>query len=581
MKKIFLIMLLFAFQSFAQDWNSTVTTQINEPNIVSMDAFANRYGIHVVVQNSNATNSIRYYYLSGNGSVQGSATIETSGGAEYPAIAGDNGKIYITYKLGSNLETRKQTYGYDYWTTVPDISIGNNSCNGIDMLYGDNGLNLVYAMRDNGNYFETYYYNLDLSDQWVYYKNVTDYGSEVGGVPSVTISDNRVHVSYNSGEATPPYIGEGVSKSRDKNLSTGSWLTPQLISDGEYDDNTSREKLEVRGDKVFCIFYDNWVDLGQFGYKIQVKSRDLTGTSWPGSYTQIFEAGDPRILMGAETTTNGNLNVVYYYFDNGIVQTDYDGNYWSDDFQVSSDAVNYERQHLGFTTTSNDLFVLWKSTSSSYIKYRQKDEDPLAPQGLTISVYQVGGSTYPKLNWTLNNEPDVFYQENAYEIERRISYWGGPWTSWTVIGYKDGDQSEYIDFSIGGVYAEAHTAEYRIRAKDLEDNYSGYSSTVSINFSQFYKLNQGIVQYDYKLNQNYPNPFNPTTQIDYSIKSAGLVTLKVYDVLGTEVATLVNERKEPGNYSVEFNAGKLPSGIYFYTLTSGKFTNTKKLILLR
>lgn len=265
MKRLILIILLFAFQSFAQDWNSIVTTQINEPNIVSMDAFANRYGIHVVIQNSNASNSIKYYYLSGNGSVQGSATIETSGGAEYPAIAGDNDKIYITYKLGSNLETMKQTYGYDYWTTVPDISVGNNACNGIDMIYDpQRGVHLVYAMRDNGNYFETYYYRLNPQDSWVDYKNVTDYGNEVGGVPSVTLSENRVHVSYNSGEATPPYIGEGVSKSRDKNLSTGSWLNPQLVSDGEVDDNTSREKLEVRDDKLFCIFYDNWVDLGQY-----------------------------------------------------------------------------------------------------------------------------------------------------------------------------------------------------------------------------------------------------------------------------------------------------------------------------
>jgi hypothetical protein len=86
---------------------------------------------------------------------------------------------------------------------------------------------------------------------------------------------------------------------------------------------------------------------------------------------------------------------------------------------------------------------------------------------------------------------------------------------------------------------------------------------------------------EYSLWQNYPNPFNPNTAIDYSIKSKGLVTLKVYDMLGTEVAELVNENKEAGNYSVDFNASGLPSGIYFYTLTSGNFTASKKLILLK
>jgi len=83
------------------------------------------------------------------------------------------------------------------------------------------------------------------------------------------------------------------------------------------------------------------------------------------------------------------------------------------------------------------------------------------------------------------------------------------------------------------------------------------------------------------LSQNFPNPFNPTTTINCAIKSTGLVTLKVYDILGKEVAELVNEAKDAGNYSVTFNASELPSGIYFYTLTSGNFTATKKLILLR
>ena len=86
---------------------------------------------------------------------------------------------------------------------------------------------------------------------------------------------------------------------------------------------------------------------------------------------------------------------------------------------------------------------------------------------------------------------------------------------------------------------------------------------------------------DYSLNQNYPNPFNPTTTISYSIKSAGDVTLKVYDMLGTEVAYLVNERQEAGNYSIEFNAAELPSGIYVYRLASGNFMETKKLVLLK
>ncbi len=93
------------------------------------------------------------------------------------------------------------------------------------------------------------------------------------------------------------------------------------------------------------------------------------------------------------------------------------------------------------------------------------------------------------------------------------------------------------------------------------------------------QLNQ--IPNSFSLNQNYPNPFNPATIINYSIPSTNKVTLKVYDVLGNELSVLVNETKEAGNYEVNFNASKLTSGVYFYTLTSGNFVQTKKMILVK
>ncbi|MFA5833628.1 MAG: glucoamylase family protein [Bacteroidota bacterium] len=83
----------------------------------------------------------------------------------------------------------------------------------------------------------------------------------------------------------------------------------------------------------------------------------------------------------------------------------------------------------------------------------------------------------------------------------------------------------------------------------------------------------------YSLTQNYPNPFNPTTTISYQLSAIGNVSLKVYDVLGREIATLVNEQKPAGMYSVSFDAGQLSSGIYFYKLTAGYFSQTQKMIL--
>jgi hypothetical protein len=88
---------------------------------------------------------------------------------------------------------------------------------------------------------------------------------------------------------------------------------------------------------------------------------------------------------------------------------------------------------------------------------------------------------------------------------------------------------------------------------------------------------------DYKLNQNFPNPFNPETVISWQLPVSGYVTLKIYDVLGREVAKLINEFQQAGIHNLNFNIQnfQLPSGVYFYIIQAGDFTQTKKMILMK
>jgi hypothetical protein len=86
---------------------------------------------------------------------------------------------------------------------------------------------------------------------------------------------------------------------------------------------------------------------------------------------------------------------------------------------------------------------------------------------------------------------------------------------------------------------------------------------------------------DFNLSQNYPNPFNPTTNIKYQITNNKLVTLKIFDILGKEVETLVNEKQNAGTYEVTFNASQYSSGIYFYKLTTDNFSDTKKMLMIK
>ncbi|MBS1494798.1 MAG: T9SS type A sorting domain-containing protein [Bacteroidetes bacterium] len=96
-------------------------------------------------------------------------------------------------------------------------------------------------------------------------------------------------------------------------------------------------------------------------------------------------------------------------------------------------------------------------------------------------------------------------------------------------------------------------------------------------------LNSTNIPDKFSLSQNYPNPFNPSTKINYEIKNSGFVSLKVFDLLGKEVAALVNEKQNAGSYAVDFNSSEynLPSGIYFYTLNAGEFKETKKMVLIK
>ncbi|MGB5849577.1 MAG: T9SS type A sorting domain-containing protein, partial [Ignavibacteriaceae bacterium] len=90
----------------------------------------------------------------------------------------------------------------------------------------------------------------------------------------------------------------------------------------------------------------------------------------------------------------------------------------------------------------------------------------------------------------------------------------------------------------------------------------------------------GVVS-DFQLEQNYPNPFNPSTTIKYSVPEKGNVTIRVFDMLGAEVATLVNVTQEVGSYEINFDASKLSSGMYIYKLNAGTVSLSKKMMLLK
>jgi hypothetical protein len=174
------------------------------------------------------------------------------------------------------------------------------------------------------------------------------------------------------------------------------------------------------------------------------------------------------------------------------------------------------------------------------------------------------------LNWSTSSE----LNNMSFEVERKslANNYG-----WQTIGFVEGSGSSTStnNYSFTDKNPIKGTLLYRLKQIDFDGSFRIYS-TEGVNF-------EGV--YNYALEQNYPNPFNPSTVINYSIPADGNVELRVYNILGSEVATLVNEFKETGNYSVEFSTedlkSSLGSGVYIYTLKSGSFTQTRKMVVLK
>ena len=156
--------------------------------------------------------------------------------------------------------------------------------------------------------------------------------------------------------------------------------------------------------------------------------------------------------------------------------------------------------------------------------------------------------------------------------KRQVGNTGG-WQSWTPITVKDVQLEEGTQILRFEVNTD-HQSELKNWLYSLNKIRINYAESTGINDNENLPLK-------FSLEQNYPNPFNPSTIIRYSVPSNEYVSLKLFDVLGNEISTLVNEQKSAGNYEIKFNANNLASGIYFYKMTAGSFRSVKKLLLLK
>ena len=278
-----------------------------------------------------------------------------------------------------------------------------------------------------------------------------------------------------------------------------------------------------------------------------------------------------------------------YYEIGGLVGANSGGtttnSFWDADYSgLNYSAEGTPKTYSQMTTSSTFLDAGWDPSiwyrddsyndGYPYLAWQNPSGTPL-PVELT-SFTAVLNENKVELNWKTATEVNNYgfeIERSAVSSKQSASTPAENAESWENIGFVKGSGTSTSPITYSFVDdnpLQGSKTEYRLK----QENYDGtfkYSSIISVN----------MLPVKFVLSQNYPNPFNPTTTIKYAIPKAEHVIIKVYDELGNEVRTLFNGNKKAGHYSIQFNGSGLASGVYYYRINAGKFSEVKKLMLLK
>ena len=576
MKKFLGLFLFIIADLFCQSYNGTVITSIDATTDVPQSVFSNRQGTNLVVKNSG---SLKLFVISPAGSVSTPVTIESAVDAGNVTISGSNDVLYVCFTKGNIIRVKKSTDNGTNWSYITNPGGTTNATNS-EVVYYQNGLHLVYELSSSIYYQQ---YNSS-SNSWSGLKTVS--GTDQGYSPRIvrstmTADPAKVYVIFTS----PVTNGYSIYA---KNLNIAEGLWSQKTSLYDYNALVNVCGFGVNPNKIILHYNQYYPNDSHYDFKIL--SKRLPDYSFISELDYIYnQNGKTHFVLTDDDVLHSVFQWNGYYFadqPSGIIEGIVHQSYNSSDLSVSENVItsyNPNYDYINLSANANDLYFIWKAAASNYLYYRQRDAAPLAVKNLTTTT--TGDPDYhPIINWQLADEADVIFNNTGIQIERRLYTIDYPqhWTDWSIVATLSGSQTNYTD-NINYVGSGDRKVQYRIRKKDLQNNYSPYVLTSELHYGDALKPNgQSQLQVTtYDLEQNYPNPFNPGTTIKYKLQKDGFVTLKVYDVLGKVIKELVNEYKNAGSYSVNFDASKLSSGTYIYQLRTEDVILSKRMVLIK
>lgn len=572
MKKIVaLSIMLFTAALLAQ---SPGWTTLKETNITvgsnAYDIFTNGTGNHIIVQaNDENPKKLKYYRMKVDGTYDiGPTNIETSEVIS-PSISGDATRIYIVYRKSTDnnlIRTKYSTNGGMSWSDV-NLNTPEGNASSIECVFSKGNLHVTFLVGT------TVYFN--------YYNTTTPPPSWLTQSISVSetfsASNPRICV-WNAGSNNLVYFTFITDNIRLKwrRYTVGGGLSDLYSNVTSFSGAIPNLGFAVDDQYLYQFFKQISTSVLEWTIRRVTDNYHPTGGGNSNNNTSVQK-------IFSTTTANNKTYTAAWDQTNDppptyrISRIGFNGTYDLEEDLIYQNPNLTPVNIVNLSAAGNDVHVVWKDNlSNNKLRYKYYDDVPVPPQNLTVTK---SANNHPLLSWT-NPNPDIEY----FVVYKSTGGWQ-PIDQPTSTTYED--LSESYCTAIPPAQCESgHWVSYYVKAMDFGDHLSIASNTVETlvlglypdKISANHNSNQVI---EYSLSQNFPNPFNPTTTINYSIKSAGDVSLKVYDILGTEVASLVNEVKEAGNYSVTFNAANLPSGMYVYILSTGNFIDTKKLILLK
>ena len=282
-----------------------------------------------------------------------------------------------------------------------------------------------------------------------------------------------------------------------------------------------------------------------------------------------------RSVYAIDVDSDGDMDILSASrLDNKIAWYENDGNEVFSSRTITTDASGAESVYAEDVDGDGDMDVLSASRFDDKITWYENDgNESFTPH--TISTSADGANSVYAVDIDSDGDMDVLSASGSGATGNKIAWYENDgnenFNSHTITTNVNRGRSVFAVDVDGDGDIDV------LSASRNDHKIAWYENLTPVGI----KSGSNEIPIDFSLGNNYPNPFNPNTRVAYSIPQTSFVTIKLYDVLGNEIAALVNEEKSAGSYEVEFGGSELTSGVYFYTLRAGTFIETKKMIFMK